>query len=121
MLDTVQLTAAVTPFLFDNEEPKFIFMGANFDASIRNGGSTRIVVVSDTSVVSLVTGLLKRTEARRVDQRWHPSLLANPADVWPGRSLIGEEWGTVLPGLWAHRRYRETVQAAYDHATWLYR
>ncbi len=121
MLDSERIGRLAAPLLNDGEAPRVIFMGANFDATMRDGGSTRIVVVTDTAVVALVTGLLRRTEPRRVDQRWHPLMLRTPEEVWPGRTLIGEEWGEALPGLWVHRRYEPEVRKAHELASWLYR
>lgn len=110
----------LAPFLADDEPVRQVFMACEFNYTMRDGGSTRIVAVTDRSIVVLIGGLINRTIPQRVADRRRPVELRDPDVVWPGTSPYGEEWGEIMPGLWAHVRYRGQVEKARKRIEWLY-
>jgi len=106
----------VDQFLVHGEDPLYAFMGADYEVSAMNGGSSRIVLVTHRNVVTLRGGLLRRSQPKKLEGRRPLSDLHHPAAVWPGRTLIGEEFGEAMDGIWVHRRYRPIVEQAYAHA-----
>ena len=98
------------------ERVEAAFLASDFETSSIDGGSTRIIAVTDTHLVVIRAGLLRRTRPVAVIRRRPLSDLANPFFAWPGKTLYGEDLAEVLPGLWVHRRYRQAVVAAYGIA-----
>ncbi len=96
-----------------DEEPRVAFMGSNFDVSALDGGSTRIVAVTQRGLTVVRTGLLRRLTPYKVESRRNFAELKNPFFAWPGRTLIGEEYAEVLDGIWVHRRWRNDVVHAF--------
>lgn len=110
----------IVPFLEEDEELRFVFMGVNLQPTVLHAGSTRIVAVTDRNIVLIVTGMLHRTTPYCVEERRPLAKLRRPDDVWPGTSLLGEAWGEALSGVWVHERYRPVVERARDFVEWLY-
>lgn len=96
-----------------DEEPRAAFMGSNFDVSALDGGSTRIVAVTQHGLAVVRTGLLKRLKPYKVESRRSFTELKNPFFAWPGATLIGEEYAEILNGIWVHRRWRNNVVEAF--------
>lgn len=99
--------------LLPDEEPRVAFLGSNFDVSALDGGSTRIVAVTQHGIAVVRTGLLRRLKPYKVESRHSLTELKNPFFAWPGRTLIGEEYAEILDGIWVHRRWRSDVVEAF--------
>ncbi len=68
--------------------------------------------MTDCAILLLKTVLLGRSRPTGEFVRRPLRRLRSPTVIWPGRTLIGEEWGEAIPGLWVHRRWAPQVEAA---------
>lgn len=107
-------------FLHEGETVRHVFMACDYNTTAIDGGSTRIIAVTDPWIVVLFGGIWHRTVPQKLAERRRPTDLRDPEVVWPGTSPYGEEWGQVMSGLWAHVRYRDVVERARTRILWLY-
>lgn len=110
------MRSRLASLLEPDERVEAVFLASDFETSSIDGGSTRIIAVTENQLVVIRAGLLRRTRPVTVVDRRPLSDLSNPLFAWPGTTLYGENHAEVLPGLWVHRRYRDAVTAAYGIA-----